>query len=84
MAALKDSLNYSKFDIIDSDDEDYVEKKIMQDALGSGDMASARNIAARAMNKKGETVSASSVSKTLEQTRMRMQQQVKKKGGGEP
>ncbi|GMI56605.1 hypothetical protein TeGR_g12453 [Tetraparma gracilis] len=75
MAALKDSLNYSKFEFVDSDDEDYVEKKIMQNALNpDSNPTSVRNAAAHSMAKKGQNVH--QIDATLSKTKSAMQSQI--------
>ncbi|GMH72525.1 hypothetical protein TrST_g9853 [Triparma strigata] len=77
MSGLVDSLNYSKFDFVDSDDEDYVEKVVMKKALGTDtNSTSVRNQAAHALAKKGKLDGPSAVDKTIQKTRTKMEQQL--------
>mmetsp|Transcript_11108 Transcript_11108/g.22528 ORF Transcript_11108/g.22528 Transcript_11108/m.22528 type:complete len:324 (-) Transcript_11108:37-1008(-) len=77
MAKLVDSLNYKdKFEFIDSDDEDYVEKVVMNQALTkSTDSVDVRNQAARALHKKGKHVP-SQIDKTIRSTKTKMEMQL--------
>ena len=83
MAGIADSLNYSKFDFVDSDDEDYVEKSILKTALDPHSSATAtRNAAAHALAKKGQLPTGiggapSKIDKTLSATRLKMEAQLK-------
>jgi len=82
MAALQDSLNYDRFDIVDSDDEDYVEKIVQRTALDpSSSSVATRNAAAHALAKQGKlgqgvTDTATSIDNTLSETRKRMEAQL--------
>jgi len=78
MAKLFDSLNYaSKFDFIDSDDEDYVEKTIMKNALSKdSNPTSVRNAAAHTMAQKGKPLHVGEMDKTLNRTKTAMQVQL--------
>ncbi|GMI15782.1 hypothetical protein TrLO_g10297 [Triparma laevis f. longispina] len=78
MSGLVDSLNYSKkFDFVDSDDEDYVEKVVMKKALTSkSNSISVRNQAAHALAKKGKLDGPSAVDRTIQKTRTKMEEQL--------
>ena len=78
MAGIADSLNYGRFEFVDSDDEDYVEKSILKTALDPNSTSIAtRNAAAHALAKKGELPARiggapSQIDKTLSATRLKM------------
>ena len=78
MAALKDSLNYGKFDFIDSDDEDYVEQNILKQSLDpKATSASIRNAAAHAMFKKEGKVETGKIKENISTARVGMEEQLK-------
>jgi hypothetical protein len=82
MAGIADSLNYGRFEFVDSDDEDYVEKSILKTALDPNSTSIAtRNAAAHALAKKGELPARiggapSQIDKTLSATRLKMEAQL--------
>ena len=78
MSVFKDSLDYaSKFEFIDSDDEDFVEKTIMKNALSSDtNSSSVRNAAAHAAAKKGLPLTHTAMDATLNKTKSAMQTQL--------
>jgi len=77
MAKLQDSLNYSKFDFIDSDDEDYVDQTILKTSMDpKATSASIRNAAAHAMYKKEGTVDSSKIKENMSTARTGMEKQL--------
>ena len=78
MAKLNDSLNYAKFDFVDSDDEDYVDQKILQTSMDpDATSASIRNAAAHAMMKKDGKVSTDKIGENIASAKLGMEQQLK-------
>jgi hypothetical protein len=77
MAKLVDNLNYSKFDFIDSDDEDFVDQMILKQSLSDKtSKRDLRNAAAHAMAKEGAKVTDGALNENITQARTKMEEQL--------
>jgi len=79
MAKLQDSLNYSKFEFVDSDDEDYVDRKILSHVMNpKATSTSIRNTAAHAMfAQNGQVPNNDKIGENISAARSGMEQQLK-------